>query len=172
MSSEQYNPSRLARAGWLILLVTCAILILHGTAWFFQGPEIALANIAEPTGVPVQEFREGRLSAFVIITLITRNSSVYEVALGLLAWLVAWHGYRHGTRWAWKASWVLVVALSALAADFVLAGGISPASAGYIIVGGSRSLRSAAGRQVVTCSSDETISMFVSIIDAGTKNRA
>lgn len=134
MATEVRNQSRLAKVGWGVLLPMSALLVLHGATWFFQGPEIALANIAEPTSLAPQAFRQGSPSAFGIITLITRNSSVFEVALGLFALLVAWRGYRERSRWAWTASWVLVLAFAALAIDFVLAGGLSGGSVGYLIV--------------------------------------
>ncbi len=134
MTSITVKPPTAARWGWGILLALSALLVLHGATWFFQGPEVALANIAERTSLTAEAFRLGDVSAFAVITLITRNSSVYEVALGLMAFFVAWHGFGHGQRWAWNLTWVLVAALSALALAFVLAGGIGGASAGYLVV--------------------------------------
>jgi hypothetical protein len=83
----------------------------------------------EPAG-----FMVGEPSAFDVITLVARGYATGYAVLGLLALLVAWEGYRKGTRWAWTASWVLVLAFAALAIDFVLAGGLSGGSVGYLIV--------------------------------------
>lgn len=134
IAAEARNESRLAKVGWGVLLAMSALLVLHGATWFFQGPEIALANIAESTGVAPEAFRQGNPSALEIITLITRNYSVFELAVGLFALLVAWRGYRERSRWPWMASWVLVLALAGLAIVFILAGGLGGGSVAYLVV--------------------------------------
>ncbi|MDX1616782.1 MAG: hypothetical protein R3300_20915, partial [Candidatus Promineifilaceae bacterium] len=123
MTSNSSKQPALAKWGWIILLAVSALLVLHGVSWFFVGPDRALTNIAERTSLASDGFQQGSPSAFDVITLLSRNSSVYEVAFGLFALSVAWRGYRHGSRWVWKLTWVLVFAFIALAVVFVLAGG-------------------------------------------------
>jgi hypothetical protein len=123
MATETRNQSRLAKVGWVILLGVSALLILAGTFWYMELPEMALDNIAEHANLEPDGFMVGEPSAFDIITLVTRNSSVYAVALGLFALLVAWQGYRYGSRGAWAGMWVLVVAFIAIAVNFTLAAG-------------------------------------------------
>ena len=131
-TAEVREQSRIARVGWGILLAMSALLILHGATWFFAGPETALVNIAERTSLAPQEFQQGNPSAFDIITLINRNYSVFEVALGLMALLVGWQGYRYRSRWAWAAMWVLVAAFALLAANFIVPGGASTPGLSYL----------------------------------------
>lgn len=111
---------RAAKWGWGILLVLSALLALAGVNWFMTLPDLALENIAERTSLEPAGFMIGEPSAFDVITGITRGYGAGYAALGLLALLVALEGYRHGTRWAWMAMWVLVAAYTALAAIFTL----------------------------------------------------
>lgn len=120
---QENSRSRTARVGWGILLSASALLTLAGIFWYMELPEMALDNVAERTSLEPDGFMVGEPSAFDIITLVTRNSSVYAVALGLFALLAAWQGYRYGSRWAWTAMWVLVIALTAIAVNFTLAAG-------------------------------------------------
>ena len=116
--------SRGGRLGWAFLVGVSALLVLHGTLWFFQGPDSALASIAERTSIGPAGFQEGSPSASDIITMNARNLSIAEAALGLVALLAAWHGLRHSSRWAWNATWVLVLAFAAVALNLFLLGGI------------------------------------------------
>ena len=107
-TNQENSQSSTARVGWGILLGVSALLILVGIFWYIELPAMALDNIAEHTSLEPDGFMVGEPSAFAIITLLTRNSSVYTVGLGFFALLVAWQGYRHGSRWAWTTMWVLV----------------------------------------------------------------
>jgi hypothetical protein len=120
---QKSSSSRAARWGWGILLGLSALLILAGIFWYTELPAMALDNIAERMSLEPDGFMVGEPSAFDIITLVTRNSSAYAVALGFLALLVAWQGYRNGSRWAWTAMWVLAATFTAVAANFTLAAG-------------------------------------------------
>ena len=119
---ETRSQSRAAKVGWGILLVMSGLLMLAGINWFMTLPELALDNIAERTTLEPAGFMIGAPSAFDIITMIARGYGVGYAALGLLALVVALEGFRHGTRWAWRAMWVLVLAYAALAGTFLLAG--------------------------------------------------
>lgn len=129
---EAQRQSRLARLGWAVLLAMSAFLVFGGIAWFFAGPEGALTNIAERAGLDPNQVRQDERGAFRIITLITRNMAAYWASLGLMALLVAWHGFRRGSRWAWRATWALVAGSVAVALNFLLAGGISVVDLGYL----------------------------------------
>ncbi len=117
------RAARLPRWAWGFLIAMGALLLLHGTLWFFQGPETALENISERAGVGPDAFQQGSPSAFDVITLVTRNTAIAEAAFGLVILFAAWNGYHHGARWAWQVTWVLVAALLALALSLLLIGG-------------------------------------------------
>lgn len=124
---EAKSQSRAARWGWGILLGLSALLIFAGINWFITLPDLALENIAERTSLEPAGFMIGESSAFDVITLIARGYGAGYAALGLLALLVALEGYRNGTRWAWMAMWVLVIAFTALGASFTIsAEGVNP----------------------------------------------
>lgn len=115
--------SRFGMVGWLIVLGGGGLLLLQGTMWFFSGPDMALANIAERTTFDPDEFRRGAPSAFDVITVVTRQQAIYGAALGLLTLLLAWHGYRGRSRWAWWPCWVVVAAVATVGLSFMLSGG-------------------------------------------------
>jgi hypothetical protein len=119
---EVRSLSRVAKVGWGILLVMSALLMLAGINWFMTLPELALDNIAERTSLEPAGFMIGEPSAFDIVTMIAQGYGAGYAALGLIALLVSLGGYRNGTRWAWVAIWVLVLAYAALAGTFLLAG--------------------------------------------------
>ncbi len=119
------SESRTAKLGWVILLVMSALLIIQGINWSLDGPDRTLTNIAGRTSLTASEFQVGNPSAFDVITLVARNFAIYGAAFGLLALLVAWKGYRHGSRWAWMVMWVLVGAIAAVAVNFIMVGGVS-----------------------------------------------
>lgn len=121
-NNREDGRTRTARFGWGILLGVSILLTLAGIGWFTSLPQMALENIAERTSLEPAEFMLGEPSAFDVITVIARGYGVGYAALGLLALLVALEGYRNGTRWAWTAMWVLVVAYAAIAGIFILAG--------------------------------------------------
>lgn len=129
---ETKSQSRAAKVGWGILLVMSALLMLVGINWFMTLPELALDNIAERTTLEPAGFMIGAPSAFDIITMIARGYGVGYAALGLLALVVALEGFRHGTRWAWRAMWVLALAYAALAGTFLLAGETYALSGGLL----------------------------------------
>lgn len=109
------SQSRTAKWGWGILLGMSALLTYAGLSWYFGLPQMALENIAEYASLEPGVFMQGKPSAFDIITLIARGYGAGYAALGLFALIIALEGYRHGTRWAWMAMWVLVAAYAALA---------------------------------------------------------
>lgn len=134
IANQARQVSRLAKVGWGILIAASALLLLHGIFWLFGGPELALENIAERTSLATSEFRVGSPSAFDVISLLNRNYAILELGLGAFAALVAWGGYRLGSRWAWRASGLLVASLAAMTTNFVLVGGLGGGSIGYVVM--------------------------------------
>lgn len=124
--------TRSGKWGWIILLAVSTLMFLGGLFFLFELPMMALSNIAEPAGLAESAFQQGTPSSLDVITLIARNYAIGFAALGLLALLVGLEGYRHGTHWAWLAMWVLVAAIAAMGANFLLIGGVYGASVGYL----------------------------------------
>jgi len=120
--NPEISRNRTAQVGWGILLGMSALLILAGLGWYFSLPEMALENIAERTSLEPDGFMVGKPSAFDIISMIARGYGAGYAVLGLMALLVALEGYKNGSRWAWVAMWVLVLAYTAIAGIFLLAG--------------------------------------------------
>jgi len=133
MATTAINRSKLGRMGWIILLGVSVLLILAGVSWTFGLPEMALENIAERTSLAPDEFKLG--GAFGVITMIARGYGIGYAALGLLAFLVGLEGYRNGSRWAWRAMWVLVATFVAIAITFMLAGETAALSFSILVIG-------------------------------------
>jgi len=112
----------MAKWGWGLLLVMSALLIFAGLDWYFSLPEMALENIAERTILEPDGFMVGKPSATDIITMVARGYGAGYAVVGLMALLVSLEGFRKGTRWAWVAMWVLVLAYAAIGGIFLLAG--------------------------------------------------
>jgi hypothetical protein len=62
----------------------------------------------------------GLMLYFVIAeTAQVQTASVLETGLGLVVLFVAWEGFRHGSHWAWRTTWVLVAVLAAVGAHIL-----------------------------------------------------
>lgn len=119
-AKRERAQSRTAKWGWGILIALSALLILNGAGWFFVGPSLSFFEM--DTGVSLEEFRQAYPTVARNIATNARQVAIWFMAFGALALLVALEGYRHGSRWAWRASWVLVAAPAAVGIN-VLAGG-------------------------------------------------
>lgn len=105
-TTEVRNQSRLAKLGWGILLGISTLLALNGVLWFFIGPQ--------RVGVSLEEF--GQVNPIIARQMATnaRQVAIWFLAFGLLALLVTLEGWRHLSRWAWYATWILVALLGAI----------------------------------------------------------
>ena len=130
-AKREGEQSKTAKWGWGILLVVSALLILNGAGWFFMGG--SLATFEQGTGVSLAEFRQAYPTVAHSIAVNARQVAIWFMAFGALALLVALEGYRHGSRWAWNAAWVLVAAPAAVGIN-VLAGGESAFGFGIMAV--------------------------------------
>jgi hypothetical protein len=135
-TNPEKTRSRSAKWGWGTLLGVSALLLLAGISWYALLPQMALENIAEYAGLQPDDFKEGTPSSFDVITIISRGYGVGYSGLGLLALLVAFEGYRHGTRWAWTAMWVPVLAFVFLGGVFIQAGESFALSFGVLSIAG------------------------------------
>lgn len=108
------SQSRIAKWGWGTLIVLSALLALNGAGWFFAGPSAMQANFAEDIGMTADEFMETYPSAAAGIAANARQVAIWYLAFGLLALVVTLEGFRHGSRWAWNATWILLAALIAV----------------------------------------------------------
>lgn len=111
---------RTQKWGWAILLALSAMLMLNGVGWFIMGPSLAFFEL--DTGVTLEAFREAYPTVTRNIVTNARQVAIWFLAFGTLALLVSWEGYRHGSRWAWIATWVVVAGPTAVGIN-VLAGG-------------------------------------------------
>lgn len=111
---QNISQSRVAKVGWIILLVVSALLMLNGLGWFFSGPGTSVSTIAEYLGITTSNFEESYPEAAIGIATTARMVAIWFMAFGTLSILVAFEGYRHGTRWAWIASWMLTAVLIAV----------------------------------------------------------
>jgi hypothetical protein len=105
------GPAKTARWGWVILLVVSALLALNGLLFFFLGPQ-AVENTIEGLGqVPAEVVR--------LMAMNRQQVAIWYMAFGLLALLVAFEGFRHASRWAWNALWIMVAAMAAVGVLYV-----------------------------------------------------
>ncbi len=117
------------RWGWGIVIAIGSLLVLNGVTWFFIGPRITWFEQA--TGVPLSEFRQEYPVVADSMSANARQVAIWFTAFGVLSALVGVEGFRHGSGWAWIASWVLVAALAALGLSYLAAG-----EPGFLSLGG------------------------------------
>lgn len=78
------STNRVSKSGWGILLTINALLVLNGAL----------------------------LYVVVVTTPQEQTLSILLTGFGALAVMVAVEGFRHGSRWAWHANWVVVAVLA------------------------------------------------------------
>ncbi|MBI2917495.1 MAG: hypothetical protein HYY01_05820 [Chloroflexi bacterium] len=103
------NASRRTRTqkwGWGILIVVSAVLVLNGVGLYFLSA--SPTTFEQDTGVPIAEVRQAYPTVADQVVREGQNISILSAAFGVLTLLVALEGFRHGSRWAWNATWVLV----------------------------------------------------------------
>lgn len=87
MSQAMQTPMTTpSRTGWGILLTLSVLLWLNGLALYL----------------------------FILDTQVERTVGVLLAAFAAVSVMVALEGFRHGTRWAWSTTWVLVASLAAI----------------------------------------------------------
>lgn len=105
-ASETKKQSRLAKWGWGILLTVSALLVFNGVIWFFIGHR--------REGAEIEGFRQAFPSLAQQMATNAQQVAIWFMSFGLMALLVALEGFRHGSRWAWNALWILVAVLAAI----------------------------------------------------------
>jgi hypothetical protein len=117
-----------ARWGWGLLLIVSALLILNGVVWFFVGPQRVVGDI--------QAFGPGHPDFLHQMSKTRQQEAIWYLSFGLLALLVALEGFRHGSRWAWNAMWVLVGATTAVGLLYLQGFGVFMLGAAAVAVVG------------------------------------
>jgi hypothetical protein len=92
--------------GWRILVLVAGLLLLNGVSLYL----------------------------FIVDTHVERTIGVLLASFAALALVVALEGLRNGTRWAWNASWVVVISLFAVGAH-TLRGDRLDVPATYLFLG-------------------------------------
>lgn len=98
--------SRAAKWGWGILIAVSALLAVNGVGLYFLSASPAIFE--QDTGVPMAEVSRAYPTVANQVVREGQNVSILLTCFGLLALVVAREGFRHGSRWAWNATWILV----------------------------------------------------------------
>ncbi|MBI5290632.1 MAG: hypothetical protein HY872_02010 [Chloroflexi bacterium] len=98
--------SRAAKWGWGILIALSAFLALNGVGLYFLSASPAIFE--QDTGVPMAEVSRTYPTVADQVVREGQNISILLTGFGLLALAVALEGFRHGSRWVWNSTWVLV----------------------------------------------------------------
>ncbi|MBI4329482.1 MAG: hypothetical protein HY685_06425 [Chloroflexi bacterium] len=104
--SDASRRTRTQKWGWGILISVSAILVLNGVGLYFLSA--SPTTFEQDTGVPMAEVRQAYPTVADQVVREGQNVSILLTSLGLLALAVAVEGFRHGSRWAWNSTWVLV----------------------------------------------------------------
>lgn len=107
--SKPADQRKTAKWGWGILLLVSLLMALNGVTWFFFGPARAPTYMAQVAGMPEEEFTQRFPELVTVLARPRRQVAIWYTAFGLLAFIVARDGFRHGTRWVWSATWLVVV---------------------------------------------------------------
>ena len=126
MAAREGHTSRSGQVAWLVVLAVSALVGAYGVFLFFIGPDMVLENISERTSLGPDDFRVGSPSALDVMTVVVRQTASFAVAVGIMALIAGWHGYRTGSRWAWWAMWGVPVAIAGTGIGFIVPAGIGP----------------------------------------------
>lgn len=114
-----------ARWGWSLVLLVSGLVFVDGLSWLFVGPGVERTYMRDGLAINVDQFTQTYPALVNHIAIQTRQIAIWLMAFGLLAFLVALEGLRHGSRWAWRLSWIAFAAPIAVAANATLGTGFS-----------------------------------------------
>ena len=120
-NSRESVQSRTSKWGWSILVLVSALILINGVALYFISA--SPSTFEQDTGVSMSEVRQTFPSVADHIVEQGKLISFLLAAFGLLALVVAIEGFRHGPRWAWSATWVLVAMLTGIFVLTLVVGG-------------------------------------------------
>jgi len=115
------HVGKAAKWGWGILIAVSAVLVLNGAVFYFMSASPTIFQ--QDTGVPMAEVREAYPTVVDQVVREGQSVSILSAAFGVLTLTVALEGFRHGSRWAWNATWVLVAVLVALSVQVLVVSG-------------------------------------------------
>jgi lysylphosphatidylglycerol synthetase-like protein (DUF2156 family) len=102
--------SRTSKWGWGILVVLAILLVLNGVALYFISAWPS--TFEQDTGVSMSEVRQTFPTVVDQVVRGGQTTSILLAGFGLLALVVAVEGFRHASRWAWNAMWILVAMMA------------------------------------------------------------
>lgn len=101
---------RMSKLGWGILLVVSSLFILDGMVWFFVGPTVMMNYVTQIGGAPLSQMIQNLTPVAAHFARNTRQVAIWLISFGLMAFIITLEGYRYGSRWAWNATWMIVLA--------------------------------------------------------------
>ena len=119
--SNAWGRTRTQKWGWGILIALSALLALSGVVLYFMSASPTISE--QDTGVPMAEVRQAYPTVADQVVREGQSISILSAAFGVLTLTVALEGFRHGSRWAWNATWVLVAVLVALSVQVLVVSG-------------------------------------------------
>lgn len=143
-----------ARWGWGLVLLVSGLILLDGISWLFSGPGVERAYMRDGLGINLDQFTETYPELVNHMAIQMRQLAIWITASGLLTFVLALEGLRHGSRWAWRLSWVTFAAPIAVAANATIGTGFSqlgyentalPAASVLVFVGLLLAARTPAG---------------------------
>lgn len=127
--------TRSQKVGWGILLVISGLWLLNGINWYFSGPQVTLDYPLGEEGISEADFARDHPVFVEHISLNAREVAIWYAGFGLMAVLVTLEGYRHGTRWAWIAAWVIPAVILVAGLAYGLWIGLGFANVGRAAIG-------------------------------------
>lgn len=123
-TAERMGETRARNVGWALLIIVSGLLILDGVVWFFIGPKIMWFQ--DVTGVPLSTFRSQYPLVADHMASSARQVAIWMTAFGVLALTIGVEGFRHSSRWAWIAGWIVAAFMAVLAVNYAYAGENAP----------------------------------------------
>ncbi len=131
-AAEVTEQPRMAKIGWILLMVVSGLYVLNGVAWFFVGPDAVAEDLAEVLGTTADALEDSFPEAVTGEGMEARWDAIYLTSIGAMSLIAARHGYRTGTQWAWYVTWVLVFTIAAVGANGLI--GTEGEIGGFVIL--------------------------------------
>lgn len=133
MTAATTTRPTIVKWGWLAHLVMTALLTVNGVVLYFISSRPSVFE--QDTGI-----RRDEVEAMfpTVVDQVVREGQLIGIllaGLGLLAFVIAFGGYRHDSRVAWNGIWALIAVLVVLATRLIVVGNGRVAGV-YIAFGG------------------------------------
>jgi hypothetical protein len=118
METNLFKPKTVQKIGWIIIMVLGVLMAANSIVFGMGGA--APGIFKQDTGVSFDEVEKVYPTVIDKVQIAEGLNGTGFLGVSLFAAVIAFYGWRSGSRWAWNVLWILPVTFSIGAAWFIV----------------------------------------------------